>query len=177
LITISELESKKWTERKKAASLYGKIENEKEAEKVIPEMSKALTKDDNAKVRKEIAVSLSKLSEHAEEAVPALIEAMMNDKSRHVREWAAIALGEIGPKAKKAIPKLVEVMKNDSSPTVIKKAILSLGKMGLEAEKIIPDLEEYRKEHNNWWVNSMIRNTIIKIQHDGTMPEDDEDKK
>lgn len=173
MIKITQLKSERWTDRKKAASQLGKLEDEEEVEDVIPEMIKALETDENSKVRAEIASSLSKMGEMAENAIPSLADAMVNDKNKDVREWATIAIGEMGAKAKKAIPQLIKVMEEDESPKVRKKAIFALGKMGEEAKKAVPALEKFMKENDGWWVEPIVNQTIKKI----TNPEVEEEKK
>ena len=119
-----------WLERKKAINLLAKKHDNKEKIlALIPDMIATLENDENARVRAEIAQTLSKFREFAEEAVPALIYSMINDESKDVRQWSIIALGEIGAKAESATCALVEIMNESDSPVIRKNAILALGKI------------------------------------------------
>ena len=103
---------------------------------------KALTKDNDAALRRDAVWSIGMMGPEAKNAVPLLMN-LAKDKDAEMRQGVAEALGGIGPGAKDAIPVLAEFTK-DADAGVRRGAVAdALGRIGVVA---IPALNALAKE-------------------------------
>lgn len=158
----------------------------------VPALIHAL-KDDNAKIREEVAMVLTALESQASEAVPALIEAL-KDREPGVREAAACALSKIGSAAKAAVPALTEALRDgktrvqvgaalalstldpDRTPAMVNhliqaledgdarsSAMVALEAIGPLARAAAPQLGDFLQKAPNKWDRAFAARSLAKV--------------
>jgi HEAT repeat protein len=75
------------------------------AKGAVPDLVRAMSKETELDVRREIFFALAAIGPGSEEAIPELIKALSHTNPK-VRNGASYALGKIGPAAKSALPTL-----------------------------------------------------------------------
>ncbi len=81
------------------------------AKEAVPNLVKAMSRETELDVRREIFFALAAIGPGSEEAIPELIKALSHQNLK-VRNGASYALGKIGPAAKSALPTLKRNMGN-----------------------------------------------------------------
>ncbi len=84
-----------------------------DAKNAVPDLVRAMSKEKELNVRREIFFALAAIGPGSEEAIPELIKALSHENVK-VRNGASYALGKIGPAAKSALPTL---KRNMTSPS------------------------------------------------------------
>ncbi len=112
----------------------------------LTDISRALSTDPDAEVRREAAAALRNLGDRARDVLDSLADAMRRDKDDLVRQTAVIAIGRIkSDDAKAAVGPLAEVLK-DKFPGVRVAAAETLGKIGTASYDAGPALLEALKD-------------------------------
>jgi len=81
------------------------------AKEAVPDLVRAMNKEQQLDVRREIFFALAAIGPASEEAIPELIKSLSHENVK-VRNGATYALGKIGPAAKSALPTLKRNMQS-----------------------------------------------------------------